>query len=242
MATEHAQTADGASPDRPAPPPGPPAADGPPPPLRPENRAGVLEEIRERADTVWTHAAAARADRAASAGGAAPADGSGRGGRNGFHEPLTVTRREDLKGKRGRIAIVDGCRTPFSKAGGVFQNMDVVDLASAATAELIERPPVDPAAIDLSVFGVVVPALHAPNLGREGVFRPSLPMSVPGVPVNPACASSTRAITFVAEAMLAGEGEVGLARGPASLTNLPIHVSPPPSPPFLELRQAPTIR
>src|SRR5258708_10576909 len=163
MATEHAQTADGASPDRPAPPPGPPAADGPPPPLRPENRAGVLEEVRERADTVWTHASAVRADRA------------GRGGRNGFHEPLTVTRREDLKGKRGRIAIVDGCRTPFSKAGGVFQNMDVVDLASAATAELIERTAVDPAAIDLSVFGVVVPPLHAPNLGREAGSRAAPP-------------------------------------------------------------------
>jgi len=240
MATEPAQTADGASPDRPIP-PGPPVADGPPPPLRPENRAGVLEEVRERADTVWTHASGARADRAASAGGAAPAGGPGRGSRNGFHEPLTVTRREDLKGKHGRIAIVDGCRTPFSKAGGVFQNMDVVDLASAATAELIERTAVDPAAIDLSVFGVVVPALHAPNLGREVVFRASLPMSVPGVTVNLACASSTRAITFVAEAMLAGECEVGLAGGAESLTNVPIQFSRRASHAFMELGKARTM-
>jgi acetyl-CoA acyltransferase len=238
MASEHAQTGDG-------PPPGQPiptvTADTPPPPLRPENNAGVLEEIRARADTVWTHASGARgasADGVAPAGGAAPASG---GGRNGFHEPLTVTRREDLKGKHGRVAIVDGCRTPFSKSGGVFQNMDVVDLASAATAELMERTAVDPAAIDLSVFGVVVPALHAPNLGREVVFRASLPMSVPGVTVNLACASSTRAITFVAEAMLAGECEVGLAGGAESLSNVPIQFSRRASHAFMELGKARTV-
>lgn len=223
MATEDAQTADGDLPGRPLPPGSPVTADTPPPPLRPENNAGVLEEIRERADTVWTHASGAS------------------GGRNGFHEPLTVTRREDLKGKHGRVAIVDGCRTPFSKSGGVFQNMDVVDLASAATAELMERTAVDPAAIDLSVFGVVVPALHAPNLGREVVFRASLPMSVPGVTVNLACASSTRAITFVAEAMLAGECEVGLAGGAESLSNVPIQFSRRASHAFMELGKARTM-
>ena len=223
MATEDAQTADGDVPGRPLPPGSPVTADTPPPPLRPENNAGVFEEIRERADTVWTHASGAR------------------GGRNGFHEPLTVTRREDLKGKHGRVAIVDGCRTPFSKSGGVFQNMDVVDLAGAATAELMERTGVDPAAIDLSVFGVVVPALHAPNLGREVVFRASLPMSVPGVTVNLACASSTRAITFVAEAMLAGECEVGLAGGAESLSNVPIQFSRRASHAFMELGKARTM-
>ena len=205
---------------------GPRPAPAPPAPLRPENRATVREEIHERADTVWTHAASARAKAAAG---------------NGFHEPLTVTRREDLKGRHGRVAIVDGCRTPFSKAGGVFQDMDVVDLASAAVAELMERTAVDPAQIDMSVFGVVVPALHAPNLGREVVFRASLPMSVPGMTVNLACASSTRAITFAAEAMLAGECEVALAGGAESLSNVPIQFSRRAAHVFMELSKARTM-
>ncbi len=197
----------------------------PPPPLRAENRASAREEIGVRADTVWTHASAR----------------AGRSAGNGFHEPLTVTRREDLKGRHGRVAIVDGCRTPFSRAGTVFQDMDVVDLAGAATAELMQRTAVDPAAIELSVFGVVVPALHAPNLGREVVFRASLPMSVPGVTVNLACASSTRAITFVAEAMLAGECEVALAGGAESLSNVPIQFSRRASHAFMELSKARTM-
>ncbi|MBV8198992.1 MAG: acetyl-CoA C-acyltransferase FadI [Acidobacteria bacterium] len=214
-----------------------PVPPAPPAPLRPENRASAVEEIRQRADTVWTHPGGARGGRGSNGGGAGRAGGAAGNGRPGG-APLSVTRREDLKGRHGRVAIVDGCRTPFSKAGTAFRDMDVVDLAGAAASELIERTAVDPAAIELSVFGVVVPALHAPNLGREVVFRASLPMGVPGVTVNLACASSTRAITFVAEAMLAGECEVALAGGAESLTNVPIQFSRRAAHAFLELSKA----
>ncbi|HEY0781516.1 MAG TPA: acetyl-CoA C-acyltransferase FadI [Thermoanaerobaculia bacterium] len=185
----------------------------PPAPLRAPNHATAQEEVYERADTVWTKGA----------------KGSVR---------VDTTGREALKGKRGRIAIVDGCRTPFVKAGTDFQNMDVVDLASVATAELLSRTAIDPATIDLSVFGVVVPALHAPNLGREVVFRTSLPMRVPGVTVNLACASSARAITFAAEAMLSGECDVAIAGGAESLSNVPIQFSRKAAHAFMEFSRA----
>jgi acetyl-CoA acyltransferase len=175
-----------------------------------------LEEITERADTVWTR-------------------GSGR--------PVAVkaTGREDLKGKRGRVAIVDGCRTPFTKAGTDFQNMDVIDLASIPAAELLARTGIDPELIDLSVFGVVVPALHAPNLGREVVFRTSMPARVPGLTVNLACASSTRAITVGAGAILTGEADIVLAGGAESLSNVPIQFSRKASHIFMELSRAKTL-
>jgi len=188
----------------------------PPAPLRPPNNSSALEEITERADTVWTR-------------------GSGK--------PVSVktTARRDLKGPRGRIAIIDGCRTPFVKAGTDFQNMDVIDLASIPAAELLARTGIDPELIDLSVFGVVVPALHAPNLGREVVFRTSMPMRVPGVTVNLACASSTRAITFGAAAILTGEADVVLAGGAESLSNVPIQFSRKAAHIFMELSRAKTL-
>jgi hypothetical protein len=188
----------------------------PPAPLRAPNNASALEEITERADTVWTR-------------------GSGK--------PVSVktTERRDLKGPRGRVAIVDGCRTPFIKAGTDFQNMDVIDLASIPAAELLARTGIDPELIDLSVFGVVVPALHAPNLGREVVFRTSMPMRVPGVTVNLACASSTRAITFGAGAILTGEADIVLAGGAESLSNVPIQFSRKAAHIFMELSRAKTL-
>src|SRR6185436_12386636 len=149
-----------------------------------------------------------------------------------------VTERRELKGPGGRIAIVDGCRTPFVKSGTDFANMDVVDLASVAAAELVARSGIDPAEIDLSVFGVVVPALHAPNLGREVVFRTSLPFRIPGVTVNLACASSTRAMTFGAGAVLSGEADVVLAGGAESLSNVPIQFSRKAAHAFMDLSKA----
>ncbi|HEX9944418.1 MAG TPA: acetyl-CoA C-acyltransferase FadI [Thermoanaerobaculia bacterium] len=185
----------------------------PPAPLRPPNNASAWEEVTARADTVWTR------------------DG-------GPPVKVHTAERRELKGPRGRVAIIDGCRTPFIKSGTDFANMDVIDLASAAAAELLARTAIDPDEIDLSVFGVVVPALHAPNLGREVVFRTSLPTRIPGVTVNLACASSTRAMTFGAGAILAGEAEVVLAGGAESLTNVPIQFSRKAARTFMEANRA----
>ncbi len=193
------------------------AAQAPPPaPLRPPNTASALEEITARADTVWTRP-------------------------GGKPVKVQAVGRAALKGPRGRVAIVDGCRTPFARSGTELANMDVVDLASVAAAELVARTAIDPEAIDLSVFGVVVPALFAPNLGREVVFRTSLPFRIPGVTVNLACASSTRAITFGATAILLGEAEVVLAGGAESLTNVPIQFSRKAAQTFMAASRAKTL-
>lgn len=164
------------------------------------NDAGVREEIRDRADSVWTRGA-----------GQAPA--------------IARVASRSVRGVGGRVAIVDGCRTPFAKSGTELRDMDVVDLSGVATAELVARTGIDPEEIDSSIFGVVVAALHAPNLGREAVFRASLPGTIPGTAVNLACASSNRAITSGAEAILGGQCDVVLAGGAESLSNVPIQYS-----------------
>jgi acetyl-CoA acyltransferase len=173
----------------------------------------VREEIGPRADSVWTHGE-----------GKAPA--------------IAKHRKHALKSASGRIAIVDGCRTPFVKAGTIFSEMDVIDLAAVPASELIKRLVLDPQEIDQSIFGVVVPALHAPNLGREVVLRTSLPRSIAGTTVNLACASSNRAITAGAEAILAGQAQVVLAGGAESLSTVPILYSKNASKRFIEASRA----
>ena len=187
-------------------------------PLLPEpNDATALEEVRDRADTVWTGWKA----------GAAPSN--------------VRAARQELVGPGGRIAIVDGCRTPFAKAGTVFEDMDVVDLGGLAAAELVTRNGIPPEAIDLSIFGTVVAALNAPNLGREVVFRASLPPDIPGSSVNLACASSNRAITSAAEAILVGQARVVLAGGAESLSNVPIRYSKEAAHHLMDLSKAKSV-
>ena len=164
------------------------------------NDATLAEEVGPRADSVWTRGP-----------GSAPA--------------IAKVKSGNLRGPQGRVAIVDGCRTPFCKSATDLGDLDVIDLAAAAAAEVVTRSGLDTEEIGLSVFGVVVPALHAPNLGREVVFRASLPMTIPGTTVNLACASSNRAITSCAEAILSGQTSVALAGGAESLSNVPIQYS-----------------
>ncbi len=183
-----------------------------PPPLD----SSAAEEIGALADSVWTRGP-----------GEAP--------------NIARVASQTLKGVGGRVAIVDGCRTPFCRAGTDFRDMDVIDLAGVASAELLARTGLPPEEVDYSIFGVVVPALQAPNLGREVVFRASLPMTIPGTTVSLACASSNRAITSGAEAILTGQCDVVLTGGAESLSNVPILVSKPASRWLMELDKAKSV-
>jgi acetyl-CoA acyltransferase len=121
-----------------------------------------------------------------------------------------------------RAAIVAGCRTPFARSGTVYRDLTAVDLATAATRELLERSEVAPATIEMVVMGQVVPSVKAPNLGREVALRTGLPRSVPAHTVNRACASANEAIAEVASAILLGQAEAGIAGGAESLSDVPI--------------------
>jgi len=182
--------------------------------LTPPNEASAAEEIGARADTVRT-------------GGVGP----------GFPAIQKVLRQR-LRGPNGRVAIVAAARTPFSRAGTDLADFDAIDLAGIAGAEAAARSGIPPEEIDLAIFGVVVPPLHGPNLGREAVFRAALPASIPGTTVNLACASSNRAITSGAEAILVGEAEVVLAGGAESLSNVPITFSKRAARKFQKLAKA----
>lgn len=183
-------------------------------PLGAESMETVRQEIGARADEVWT-------------------GGGARTPRVGHAD-----RHEVKAGSRGRIAIVDGCRTPFVRAGEQFKSMDVIDLASVPASEIVRRNELDPRDVDLSVFGVVVPALHGPNLGREVVLRTPLSDTTVGITVNLACASSNRAITQGAEAILSGQAEIVLAGGAESLSTVPITFSRDASQTFMKLAKA----
>ncbi|MEM6456783.1 MAG: acetyl-CoA C-acyltransferase FadI [Acidobacteriota bacterium] len=190
-----------------------PANDAPAAPTPPFD--AVRDEIGARADTVWTHGP-----------GKAPG--------------IPKRRKAALQGSGGRVAVVDGCRTPFVKSGGPFADMDVIDLASVPAHHLIRRMNLAPGDVDLSIFGVVVPALHGPNLGREVILRTPLSDHTTGHTVNLACASSNRAITSGAESILSGQADIVLAGGAESLSTVPITFSRKASQTFVSLSKAKT--
>ena len=123
---------------------------------------------------------------------------------------------------RRRVAIVEGCRTPFARSGTVFRDLTALDLGKVCVRELIERTEVDPGLIGSVVMGQVVPSVKAPNLGREVALGAGLPKSVPAHSVNRACASANQAIVDVATEIMMGHAEAGVAGGAESLSDVPI--------------------
>ncbi len=121
-----------------------------------------------------------------------------------------------------RVAIIDGVRTPFAKAGTALKGFGAIELGKLAVAELIHRPDLDPASVDLLAFGTVIPSVLAPNIAREIALMPLLPKGVQAWSVSRACASANQAITDAADQIALGHAEVAIAGGAESLSNVPI--------------------
>jgi len=121
-----------------------------------------------------------------------------------------------------RVAIIDGVRTPFAKAGTLLKQLGVIELGKLAVSELIHRTDLDPASVDVLTFGTVIPSVLAPNPAREIALMPLLPKGVQAWTVSRACASANQAITDAADQILLGHATVAIAGGAESLSNVPI--------------------
>ncbi|MDX1673846.1 MAG: acetyl-CoA C-acyltransferase FadI [Longimicrobiales bacterium] len=124
-----------------------------------------------------------------------------------------------------RVAILDGCRTPFAKSSTVFKDLTAIDLGTLAVRELLNRAEIQGTALDEVVYGTVVHSVKAPNIAREVALKAGIPARVPAFSVSRACASANQAITSAAEKIALGQGDVVLAGGAESLTNIPITVT-----------------
>jgi len=121
-----------------------------------------------------------------------------------------------------RVAIVEGCRSPFCRAGTALNHVSAIDLARHATVELLARAELAGADIDLVVMGQVVQSPLAPNLAREVSLLPQLSRNVPAYSVNAACASANQAIASAADQIALGHADVAIAGGAESLSNVPM--------------------
>ena len=124
-----------------------------------------------------------------------------------------------------RVAIVAGLRTPFAKQWSAFREVSALDLANIVVSEMLQRIDLDPKEIQQVVYGQVVPSVEAPNIAREIVLATGMPKSIDAYSVSRACATSYQSAVNVAEAIMAGTIDTGVAGGADSASNVPITVS-----------------
>lgn len=133
--------------------------------------------------------------------------------------------RPPLANQNGRIAIVDGLRTPFARIATHYRDLSAIDLGALAVAELIRRNDLKPAEIDQLVFGMTVMIPEAPFIAREIALALGLDR-LDAYSVTRACATSFQSTANAAESILAGNAEVVIAGGTDSTSSVRLPMSP----------------
>ncbi|OLQ91205.1 3-ketoacyl-CoA thiolase [Vibrio ponticus] len=140
-----------------------------------------------------------------------------------------------------RVAIVAGLRTPFARQSTEFSQVPAVDLGKMVVSEMLTRTDIDPKLIEQVVFGQVVQMPEAPNIAREIVLGTGMNIHTDAYSVTRACATSFQAAVNVAESIMAGTIDVGIAGGADSSSVLPIGVSKKLAANLLALSKAKTM-
>ena len=119
--------------------------------------------------------------------------------------------------------IAAAVRTPIGRAHkGSLADVRPDDLAAFAVRTLVAQAPgLDPAEIDDVIVGCGFPeAKQGMNLARRVALLAGLPLTVPGTTVNRFCASSLQTIRMAFHAVRAGEGDVFVAAGVESISQV----------------------
>ncbi|GAA4872419.1 acetyl-CoA C-acyltransferase FadI [Ferrimonas pelagia] len=153
-----------------------------------------------------------------------------------------MTQRQSLKTSSGdRIAIVAGLRTPFARQATTFHGISALALGQMAVSELLARNELDAKLVDQLVYGQVIQMPKAPNIAREIVLGTGMSVHTDAYSVTRACATSFQSTVNVAESILSGSVEIGIAGGADSSSVLPIEVSRKLSHSLVDLTKAKTL-
>lgn len=139
-----------------------------------------------------------------------------------------------------RIAIVDGIRTPFCRAGGALKGQDAAGLAAYAMTEVMCRTGMDPFAVQEVVVGNCANPPDLSNIARVAALEASMPISISAYTVQRNCASGMEALTTASNKVLAGQAQTILVGATESMTNYPLLFKPQAAEWFMALAKVKT--
>ncbi len=120
------------------------------------------------------------------------------------------------------IAILEGARTPFTKAGGPLAGVPAQELGRIATEAVLRRAELRPEQVDQVVFGNVALPADAANIARVIALTAGVPQDRPAHTVQRNCASGMEAITTAARLIQLGEARAVVAGGTESMSRIPL--------------------
>uniref|UniRef100_A0A093V7M8 acetyl-CoA C-acyltransferase n=1 Tax=Talaromyces marneffei PM1 TaxID=1077442 RepID=A0A093V7M8_TALMA len=117
------------------------------------------------------------------------------------------------------IVVTAALRTPFTKGGrGGFKDTAAADLLVGAFQGLIKRSGIDPKLVEDIAVGSVLPPGGGATEFRAAALVAGFPESTAVRSLNRQCSSGLQAVTDIANAIRAGQIEVGVGAGVESMS------------------------
>jgi acetyl-CoA acyltransferase len=133
------------------------------------------------------------------------------------------------------VVFVDGVRTPFGKAGGVYAQTRADDLVIRCIRELLHRnPQLPPERVEeVAVAATTQIGDQGLTLGRTASLLAGLPKTTPGYSIDRMCAGAMTAVTTVAGGIAMGAIDIAIAGGVEHMGRHPMGEGVDPNPRFL---------
>ncbi|AWV90359.1 thiolase family protein [Bradymonas sediminis] len=134
------------------------------------------------------------------------------------------------------VVIVSYARTPFCKANrGLLKDTRPDTLAALAIEAAMERAPgLKPEEVEDVIIGCAMPeGEQGMNVARIAALMAGLPDSVPAMTVNRFCSSGLQSVSQIAERIMLGAIDVGIAGGTESMSMVPMGGNKPSANPEL---------
>ncbi|ABW14537.1 acetyl-CoA acetyltransferase [Parafrankia sp. EAN1pec] len=136
------------------------------------------------------------------------------------------------------VVFVDGVRTPFGKAKGVYAETRADDLVVRVIRELMRRnPALPPERVDeVAIAATTQIGDQGLTIGRVAGILAGLPESVPGYAIDRMCAGAVTAVTTTASAIAVGAYDIAIAGGVEHMGRHPMGEGVDPNPRFVSER------
>ncbi|MGC4891387.1 thiolase family protein [Micromonospora sp. DT227] len=130
------------------------------------------------------------------------------------------------------VVFVDGVRTPFGKAGGMYANTRADDLVIRCIRELMRRnPQLPPEKVEeVAIAATTQIGDQGLTIGRTAALLSGLPKTVPGFAIDRMCAGAMTAVTTVASGIAVGAYDVAIAGGVEHMGRHPMGEGVDPNP------------
>jgi acetyl-CoA C-acetyltransferase len=122
------------------------------------------------------------------------------------------------------VVITSAVRTPVGAIGGVFKDIQAVELTRTVLEEVVKRSGIEKSIVDEIIVGQAKQSTDAPNIARVAALAAMFPEEIPAYTVHRQCSSGLQAIINAVWQIQTENADVIIAGGVESMSTAPYYL------------------